>query len=43
MEEGKIRATPWEIIDGLDVEKINSVLDLYSSGGVPEKQVHVHI
>lgn len=43
MEEGKIRASPWEIIDGLDVEKINSVLDLYSSGGVPEKQVHVHI
>jgi NADPH2:quinone reductase len=42
MENGKIKATGWDVIHGLDVEKINGVLDLYRDGGVPPKQVHVH-
>lgn len=43
MEEGKVKATGWDVIEGLDLDKINGVLDLYRDGGVPPKQVHVHL
>ncbi len=47
MEAGKIRSTGWDVLEGkgLEVnrEKINQVLDTYRDGGVPPKQVHVHL
>ena len=43
MKEGKIRATGWDVLEGLDAEKINLVLDAYRDGNIPPKQVHVHL
>lgn len=43
MEEGKIKATGWSVIDGLRAEKVNEALDVYVAGKVPEKQFHVHV
>ncbi|KAF2848076.1 GroES-like protein [Plenodomus tracheiphilus IPT5] len=51
MEEGKIRATGWDVVNGLDADAINAVLDVYRDGKVPfnqygkvpPKQVHVHL
>ncbi|KAI9776216.1 MAG: hypothetical protein M1839_000537 [Geoglossum umbratile] len=43
MEQGKIRATGWDVIEGLDREKVDKVLDDYRDGRQPPKQVHVHL
>ena len=43
MEEGRIRATGWEVVSGLDAERVNGVLDLYRDGGASRRQVHVHL
>ena len=43
MEEGRTKATGWEVIRGLDAERVNGVLDVYRDGGVPKRQVHVHL
>lgn len=47
MEAGRIRSTGWDVLEGrgLEVnrEKINQVLDTYRDGGVPPRQVHVHL
>ena len=41
--EGKIRSTGWTAVEGMDVEKVNKVLDDYGIGVVPPKQVHVWV
>lgn len=43
MKEGKIKATGWDVLEGLDAGKVNSVLDAYRDGNIPSKQVHVHL
>ncbi|KAL9585333.1 MAG: hypothetical protein Q9212_001592 [Teloschistes hypoglaucus] len=43
MESKRMRATAWEVLEGLDAGKVNAVLDTYRDGGVPPKQVHVHV
>ena len=47
MEAGRIKSTGWDVLEGrgLEVnrEKINQVLDTYRDGGVPPRQVHVHL
>ena len=47
LEEGKIKSTGWDVLEGKGLEgnkdKINQVLDTYRDGGVPPKQVHVHL
>ncbi|MCJ1402735.1 hypothetical protein MMC11_005956 [Xylographa trunciseda] len=43
LEQGKIRAVPWEVLEGLDPGKVNAVLDGYREGKAPPKQVHVHV
>lgn len=41
LESGKIKAMGFEIIQGLDAEKINGVLDEYKNGGGERYHVHV--
>ena len=43
MEEGKVKATGWDVLEGLDAGKVNEVLDTYRDGRVPPRQVHVHL
>ena len=43
MHEGKIKATGWEVLKGLDADKVNKVLDDYRDNNWPPKQVHVHV
>lgn len=43
LESGEVRALEWDVVEGLDVGRINAVWDLYRDGGAPEKQVHVHL
>lgn len=43
LESGAIKALDWDVIEGLDVAKINAVWDLYRDGKAPPKQVHVHV
>ena len=43
MTEGRIQAVPWDVLQGLDPEKVNRVLDVYRDGGRPVRQVHVHL
>lgn len=43
LESGKVEALDWDVIDGLDADKINAVWDLYKDGKAPPKQVHVHL
>ncbi|MCJ1284004.1 hypothetical protein MMC26_003335 [Xylographa opegraphella] len=43
LEQRKIRAVPWGVLDGLDPAKVNAVLDGYRDGKPPPKQVHVHV
>lgn len=43
LENGQLKALEWEVINGLDVDAINAVWNLYRDGKAPEKQVHVHL
>ncbi|KAL8926661.1 MAG: hypothetical protein Q9208_002735 [Pyrenodesmia sp. 3 TL-2023] len=44
MEQGKVKSTGCgDVIEGLDVERVNKVLDDYRDGRQPPKQVHVHL
>jgi len=43
MSEGKIKATAWDVLEGLDCETVNAVLDDYRDGRQPPKQVHVQL
>lgn len=43
MTEGKVKATAWDVLEGLDADKVNNVLNAYRDGKPPSKQVHVHL
>ena len=43
MAADTIRATGWEVLEGLDAGKVNAVLDSYRDNKWPPKQVHVHL
>ncbi|KAL6720623.1 hypothetical protein ACLMJK_002548 [Lecanora helva] len=43
MEKGKIKSTGWDVLQGLDADKVNEVLDRYRDGKEVKKQVHVHL
>lgn len=43
MAEGRVKATRWDVVKGLDAAKVNEVLDTYRDGKVPPRQVHVHL
>ena len=43
MQEGKIKATGWDVLEGLDAAKVNAVLDDYRDDKWPSKQMHVHV
>jgi len=43
MAEGKVKPTAYDTLQGLDVGKINDVLDAYRDGRHPARQIHVHL
>lgn len=43
MKEEKMKATKWQVLEGLDVGKINEVLDSYRDVRQPETRFHVHL
>ncbi|KAF4341599.1 zinc-type alcohol dehydrogenase [Fusarium beomiforme] len=43
LKSGQVKALEWDVINGLNVQAINAVWDLYRDGKAPNNQVHVHL